>query len=1533
MSRGLWFAMNARTRKSLTLLWTALFLFSLALQSVQLATPAATLAAHLEGIFELDGNADDSAAAGADWENGPEGSLDSFFAGAATEASANDSTYFTTGGSKDENDIPSWAITTNAVPDKDELTDAYAAVYEKNGETWVYFGADRFDNDGDAQIGFWFFQGNVGIANGDFTGNHVDGDVLILSEYTNGGVVDLVCAYEWEGAGGGDNIAKPGNCDPATNGSHLNLVAAGAACDIADGTFDICAVTNDGTANAPWTFTNKDGEHDFAIGQFFEGGINLSDMFGGQPPCFGTFLAETRSSQETDAQLKDFAFGSLDTCVPPDIETHVQQNGQNVSSINKGESVVDVATFDGTNGAVTGSAEFFVCGPSQSKPDCSNGGTQIGGTETIDNETATSDPFTPTGLGWYCFRVEYTPDADSQYLAGEHTNDTTECFRVIPADVQIVKTPNNGTVSAGTDISFTLSWTNEGEGSATGVVVTDSPPTTGGLDWSITGQTGTGSVCTLSAADVLTCDIGKIAGNPNFPNAAPVNGTVTLTSATTAIACGEIDNTGQITSNNDGTDTDPGKITVLCPDVTVAKTPDGGTVTAGDPATFTIVVTNLGPGAATGVTLTDNLPAGYTWTLGGADAADCSINTVPNPDVLSCNFGTLADDETRTITLSAPTTGGNCNVIPNTAVVDATNEPESANGNNSDAGDIDVLCAFIHIEKDANPVGPVNAGDEIGFDVVVSNTGDGAATDVSVDDPLPAGVDWSIDPAVTGCSIDGAVGSQVLSCTRDSLAAGASFTVHVEGVTDAADCGTVDNTASVTSGNDGQDSDGASVDILCPDVQALKTADATPVNAGDQIGFTVTIKNNGAGTAYGATGSDTLPAGIDWSIDGAANGWTLDNGVLTFGPADLAAGASAAVHIVGTTDAADCGVVPNTVTVDATNESNDSSITDDNSASASVTVDCPDLVVVKTAVDDAISAGEVAAFSIDITNIGAGTAYDVSLADTLPGGVAWHVDSVAYDGVAVADPDALCAISGISLSCPDLGDLASGGAISIAVSGDTDLDDCGPIVNSVTVDASNESNEPAFTGNNTDSALIVVDCPELGIDKDADHVDPVLIGNQIGFTVTIGNNGEGTAFDVTVSDTLDSDFSWSIESSDPGWSLVGNVLSFSGDLAAGTTSSVHVVAPTTVGDADQCGLVPNTAVLDHASTDPTPASASETVRCPEIDIVKGADDDLVEPNQTVTFTLDVEVADGPVTDAVITDELPLGQTYITGSAESRVSPSAVFAADEPTVSADGRTLTWDYASLPSGDPALTITYDVTIDADASTATQVNVAEICVAELAACVSDDADVTPQRFGLIIDKTNDAPLEPLELPDGTIVDLPTADEGDTVTYTLAYDVQSTAVTNGVITDVLPVGVSYVDGSATGDAQFTFQGYDDATRTLTWTAANVSEDGSVTYQATVDEGAAELDQPLVNVATIDSAETEPDADDSEVFVPTIVAGATATPRITLPPTDTISTDTPAQGNPGFALMLILLALAAVVLVTGFVTPVPVSVRERSRR
>jgi hypothetical protein len=86
------------------------------------------------------------------------------------------------------------------------------------------------------------------------------------------------------------------------------------------------------------------------------------------------------------------------------------------------------------------------------------------------------------------------------------------------------------------------------------------------------------------------------------------------------------------------------------------------------------------------------------------------------------------------------------------------------------------------------------------------------------------------------------------------------------------------------------------------------------------------------------------------------------------------------------------------------------------------------------------------------------------------------------------------------------------------------------------------------------------------------------------------------------------------------------------------------------------------------------------------------------------------------------------------------------------------------------------------------------------------------------------------------------------------------------------------------------------------------------------------------VNVATIDSAETDPDSDDSPVFVPPVPAGATGTPKVTLPPTDTLES-TPAPSNPGFSLMLILLALAGFVIVIGLATPVPASMRARNRR
>jgi uncharacterized repeat protein (TIGR01451 family) len=131
----------------------------------------------------------------------------------------------------------------------------------------------------------------------------------------------------------------------------------------------------------------------------------------------------------------------------------------------------------------------------------------------------------------------------------------------------------------------------------------------------------------------------------------------------------------------------------------------------------------------------------------------------------------------------------------------------------------------VSIIKTANPVGPVNAGTTIGFDITVSNTGAAAASNVTISDPLPPGGEWTLSPSFTGCAITGSFGSQVLNCSFSSLAAGGTIgPIHIASPTTAADCGVVNNLATVSVGGTAVDDDDASVTIQCGALKITKTA-------------------------------------------------------------------------------------------------------------------------------------------------------------------------------------------------------------------------------------------------------------------------------------------------------------------------------------------------------------------------------------------------------------------------------------------------------------------------------------------------------------------------------------------------------------------------------------------------------------------------------------------------------------------------------------------------------------------------------------
>jgi hypothetical protein len=171
------------------------------------------------GQFQLQGDTTQTAGQpGDDWNtvfNGSAGDFSHTFILGATEAPANDTTAWKPSTKvTDPINQWSWQTNTSVINAKADITDAYAAAYKgASSDTIMYFGLDRFDNSGDASVGFWFLQDpNFSLnPDGTFSGQHENGDVFIKSEFLQGGGIANPVAYEWQ------------------NGS-LNAVVTGAVC-------------------------------------------------------------------------------------------------------------------------------------------------------------------------------------------------------------------------------------------------------------------------------------------------------------------------------------------------------------------------------------------------------------------------------------------------------------------------------------------------------------------------------------------------------------------------------------------------------------------------------------------------------------------------------------------------------------------------------------------------------------------------------------------------------------------------------------------------------------------------------------------------------------------------------------------------------------------------------------------------------------------------------------------------------------------------------------------------------------------------------------------------------------------------------------------------------------------------------------------------------------------------------------------------------------------------------------------------------
>src|SRR5207302_2386291 len=174
------------------------------------------------------------------------------------------------------------------------------------------------------------------------------------------------------------------------------------------------------------------------------------------------------------------------------------------------------------------------------------------------------------------------------------------------SDLTIAKSHTDPFVRGSTG-TYNLTVSNVGGTATSGTTtVTDMLPA--GL--TPTAASGAGWTCAIVAQTVTCTSTAVVASNGSFP-AITITVNVDQSAANAVTNTATVSGGGEVNTAND-TATDLTNV-VSRADIAVAKIASNGTVTVGSNVTFTITVTNNGPSDATGVQVTDLLPAGLTF--------------------------------------------------------------------------------------------------------------------------------------------------------------------------------------------------------------------------------------------------------------------------------------------------------------------------------------------------------------------------------------------------------------------------------------------------------------------------------------------------------------------------------------------------------------------------------------------------------------------------------------------------------------------------------------------------------------------------------------------------------------------------------------------------------------------------------------------------------------------------------------------------------------------------------------------------------
>lgn len=535
-------------------------------------------------------------------------------------------------------------------------------------------------------------------------------------------------------------------------------------------------------------------------------------------------------------------------------------------------------------------------------------------------------------------------------------------------------------------------------------------------------------------------------------------------------------------------------------DVSISKTDTPDPVLAGEYLTYNFNVRNFGPGVATGVTVTDTLPAGVSYETDTDSCVDAPTGT------LTCDLGDILDNDSKQFSVLVKVDSDLVAIndgptaLSNSASVEAE-QPDDDLTNNIDTAETIVLeSADLAISKQCKPdTSPVQAGGNGTCYIYVDNVGPSAARNVVVTDSIDSDgifelvsasmsvINNGVLDAIGVCSPSNQnpVNQHInVICDRFDLDAGARATITV--VVSSDEAGDINDIATVTSdtpdpvfGNN--QADGSLSFAAETDLGLTKSDLPDPVVAGEQLTYELIVTNHGPSTAVNVVVSDNLPAGVSIVSVAATGGGACNAGV----PGDasqpticafdsLAKDASETMTIVVTVLPQTTGVLHNDAEVTADTADSDTS---NNYATEKTVVDAiADLAVTKVDAPDPALAGGNVSYTLEVVNGGPSTAIDVVLTDTLP-------PEVSFLGYTVLDGSGACAENAPNFITCEAGNLNPGEMFTVVIDVlvDASVPDGTTIYNAAVVSSQTFDSD---TGNNSVTVDTLINtAADLWIDK------------------------------------------------------------------------------------------------------------------------------------------------------------------------------------------------------------------------------------------------------------------------------------------------------------------------------------------------------------------------------------------------------------------------------------------------------------------